>query len=557
MVENILNSIRQYTEIVAMTKKHNAENTALQRLMIIDDIDNIQEQMTNLYRSGNFNKNIIKALIDGIQDQELDVVFLEQMLATNNIFLEDEYKSTLGKLKVAKNNISNTLFGGGMDGIFGEITRQRLTLIAYKTKDGFKFTLCSPQNIDETLSRILPNVAYDGNIKINNCAYHGNNYADYCAKYICSVNNLSNFDIAIVPSISHNSLIQSSVAKDAKQQYKNVYEKIFNFFNKKNVPISLQQTSACKGNNFAFALSDNIEGDTKIDTLEFSTLNIINGMLIPNFHSKYVDTAVKCFYNKNINNLKIHFTFPNPKELRMHALSGSIAYGTDTIDRILNKAENNNKTEQTSILKKILKSFNTTLNVLIGEKCLIGFIKNIKVVVNDEQFLEKLKYIKTSIDNNKNIYQPFKEWIFTSIDEFAQQNPQNAVSFTEILKNSKFYDEKKMSPTLAGFEVMETNKNRIQEFMAKHNITTEDLKETNINITNKVEEKKAELNKGNNINNSIAQANNALLADIMQALKEMQKEATYTKDQQQSNNIQSDVSLQTLNNEKDAQKTPK
>ena len=77
--------------------------------------------------------------------------------------------------------------------------------------------------------------------------------------------------------------------------------------------------------------------------------------------------------------------------------------------------------------------------------------------------LEKLKYIKTSIDNNKNIYQPFKEWILTSIDEFTQQNPQHKVSLTQILKNSKFYDEKTMSPTLAGFEVMETNKNRIQE----------------------------------------------------------------------------------------------
>lgn len=559
IVNNILDLLRQYKETAEIIKKYNKDASMFQQFNVKNIINNIEKQMIGLVTSGNFNKNIMKVLIDGIKDQEFDVEFIKQILITDNVFNTNKSKSTLKKLKMIKDNLSSVLFGKDAcnDGIIREITRQRLTLIAYNTKDGFKFTLCSPQNIDKTLSRILPNVVYYDNIKINNCAYHGVGYDEFCDKYICNTYNSSKFDIAIIPSISHNSVLQSSTAEDAKRQYKNVYEKIFKFFNNKNVPISLQQTSACKGNNFAFALSDNIEGDTKIDTLEFSTRNIISGMLIPNFHSKYVDTAVKCFYNQNINNLKICFTFPTPQELFLHAIPGSIGYATETISKILEKAENSNKDKQISVLNKILKSFDNTINILIGNKINNGFMTNNKIAVNDEQFLEKLKDIKTSIDNNKNIYQPFKEWIFTSIDEFAQQNPQNAISFTEILKNSKFYDEKKMSPTLAGFEVMETNKNRMQEFMAKHNITTEDLKETNINITNEVEEKKAELNKGNNINNSIAQANNASLADIMQALKEMQKEATYTKDQQQSNNIQSDISLQTLNDKNKQQETTK
>ncbi|MBQ7552217.1 MAG: hypothetical protein IJT15_02085 [Rickettsiales bacterium] len=179
------------------------------------------------------------------------------------------------------------------------------------------------------------------------------------------------------------------------------------------------------------------------------------------------------------------------------------------------------------------------------------------MVINNEQFLSKLKDIKTAINNTANIHQPFKEWISTSIDEFTQQNSQNAVSFAEILKNSKFYDEKTMSPTLAGFEVLEKNKNTIQAFMLKHQITEEDLNKADKDIEKKIEDKKDIQEKSTNINNNIAQANNISLTDAMKFFGEMQQEATYTKNQQQSNNVQSDISLQTLNDEKKKQETIK
>ena len=401
IVNNILDSLQQYKEIVAMTKKYNEDTTISQQRKIEDITSNIQSNMIALATAGGFNKNIMEVLMDGIKDQEFDVEFIKQILITDNVFNTNTSKSTLQMLKMAKDDISSVLFGKDActDSIIREITRQKLTLIAYNTKDGFKFTLCSPQNIDKTLSRILPNVVYNNNIKINNCAYHGVGYNEFCDKYICNTYNSSKFDIAIIPSISHNSVLQSSTAEDAKRQYKNVYEKIFKFFNNKNVPISLQQTSACKGNNFAFALSDNIEGDTKIDTLEFSTRNIISGMLIPNFHSKYVDTAVKCFYNQNINNLKICFTFPTPPELFLHAIPGSIGYATETISKILEKAENSNKDKQISVLKKILKSFDNTINILIGDRFHSGFMTNNKIAVNDEQFLETLTNMQNNIDS--------------------------------------------------------------------------------------------------------------------------------------------------------------
>ena len=38
-------------------------------------------------------------------------------------------------------------------------------------------------------------------------------------------------------------------------------------------------------------------------------------MLFPNFHSKYADTIEKCFYNDNINNLNVSFTYPMLKQL--------------------------------------------------------------------------------------------------------------------------------------------------------------------------------------------------------------------------------------------------
>ena len=127
----------------------------------------------------------------------------------------------------------------------------------------------------------------------------------------------------------------------------------------------------------------------------------------------------------------------------------------------------------------------------------------------------------------------------------------------KYIANGKFYDEKTMSPTLAGFEVLEKNKNTIQAFMLKHQITEEDLNKANQDVEKKMAEKKDTQEKSTNINSNIAQANNISLVDAIKFFGEMQKEATYTKDQQQSNNIQSDISLQTLNDEKKKQEAIK
>ncbi|MBQ7552218.1 MAG: hypothetical protein IJT15_02090 [Rickettsiales bacterium] len=366
IVDSIISSIKTYQQIIARAEKNNTSIPLPQQYQIEDIRKNIIIKLQDLYKSENFNENTMNRLINGIRDHEYDVDIMTTLLAVDDAVLKQYMqKSPLNSLQMLKDAFVNQIFGKiNVNDIFTEICNQKLTLLAYRTKNGYKMTLCSPENIDKTLSKILPTVAYNGNIKINNCAYFGNAHSVFCEKYICNYNNLSQYDIAIIPSISHFSFLQSSATEDAKKQYKNFYEKIFKFFNEKNIPISLQQTSACKGNNFIFALINNIDKDTKIDKLEFSTLNILSGMLLPNFYSKYVDVAVKCFYNTNINNIKIHFSFPIPQEIHLHALPGSIGYATSTIEKILEKAENTGKTEQISILKKILKSFDTTINII-------------------------------------------------------------------------------------------------------------------------------------------------------------------------------------------------
>ena len=552
IVDEIMVLIETYIRISQDVEKNKIKQPTHLLTSVMKDIPTqIQRYMSDLQRSGNLDQNILNTIVNGIKDKVLSVDMFEKIVCGDLMMLQETKPQTKIQNSI---ELLQSLFGvNNIKNIFDEIIRQKLTLIVYRTKDGYKLSLCSPDKINETLPNILPKVIYNGNVKIQNLGYAFGGYGSVCNKYICNSGELLKHDICILPSTSNSLTSQSSVTEDARQQYKNVYEKIFKFFNKKNVPISLTQFSACKGNNFTFALSDCIEGDTKIDTLEFSTLNIISGMLIPNFHSKYADTAVKCFYNKNINHLKIHFNYTVPAMLFLHSLPGSVGYATETISKILEKAENKDKTEQMSIINKVLKSFDNTINTLIdnkGTNKTPQFIRNVDIVINDKQFVEELKHIKTVMDKIEDIYQPLKDWVFTSIDEFTQQNPQNAVSFTEILKNSKLYNEKTMSPTLAGFEVLEKNKNTIQEFMSKHRITEEDLNKATEDIEKKIDDEKDIQEKNTSINNSIMRANNISSMDIMEHCGEMQKKATYTTNQQKSNNTQSDSSLHTLNDKK-------
>ena len=560
LVENIIKSIEEYAKIVKIYKENNmGTSTDLsQRTQNIST--RIENNFQDLYDTNNFNNTTLQYLVKNLADRELNVEITIPLINGNYEIMQKKAKKT--PLESTINGLQETfrIITGASDKItelFSEIARQKLTLIAYKTDHGYKIMLCSPEKIDSTLSRILPQVKYDKDIRINNCSYFGTGHAAFCEKYISDYKQLTQSNITIIPSISYLSLKQSTAAKEAKRQYNDIYKKIFQFFNKKNVPISLKQTSACKGNNFAFALSDNI--DVKIDNLSFSTLNIINNMLFPNFHSKYADTIEKCFYNDNINNLNVSFTYPMLKqELLLHALPGSIGFATECIEKIFTRASNEPKEKQTFILNKILKSFNNTLNLVLTipekdntTKTAYSF-HNMKFPVNDEQFASSLTNIKEIIKSDKYMNTDFANWVTTSIDDFLKQDQQNAKSLTEILKSNKFYNSKIMSPTLAGFEVLETNKNKIKTFMEQHNITLEDLKNEKA-IPSKQNE---EVNKNNQnvVKNDInMQQNTTPMNNGAQNANEQTKEDTQAQKQNVVNDNtdqQSNVSLD--NNTQDA-----
>ena len=570
IIDSIISKMDTYTQLSSMVSGDAVPKNSQQK--ILDSLrDDIIDQFVCLLESNRFTLETINALIAGIQDKEIDIGLLTYISELHAKIAKKKIEDQ--KILYTIQEISKLLFGSSgtpssTAGIFDVINDQKITLLAYRTKHGYKFTFCSTDKIDETLSKILPNIIYDNNVKISNYAYHGDAYFDFCKTYICDKEKMLGSDILIIPPISNLSLTQSCVDENAKQQYKNIYEKIFKFFNNKNVPISFTQTSSCKGNNFSFALSDNIKGDVKIDKLEFSTFNAIGGMLLPNFHSRYVDSAVKCFYNANIDNLVVHFNFPLSRYLLAHSAETALSFSTETISGILEKIEKYDKTDKISVLKKILNSFDFTINIEDADDKKEekdkknAFIKFLKMSIDDKQFSANLKYIQKLINDSSSptaeqINQQFKDWLSSSIDEFTQQNPQNAVSLTEILKNSKFYNEKTMSSALACLEAMEINKNRIQEFMSKHQITEEDLNKANTDIEKKVDDTKEIQEKSTNINDSIAQANNASPIDAMKSFSEMQKNTTYTKEQQQSNNINSNISLKALNDEKNKQETIK
>lgn len=558
ILTNIINSIETYSELSKYEIDNQIELNYNQRQAKENLLKDMLSSLQTLYSSGNFNEENIKQIIDRLKDKTIDISTLATILA-GSISNTKLYASqgALQALNICESNFSNMIFGKiNVNDIIDEIAQQKLTLIAYRTKYGYKTTLCSIEHIDETLSKILPTITHGDNIKINNCPYPAGGFGPFCEKYICSPDILSSSDITIIPAISHNSVSQYFTSTDAKQQYKNIYEKMFKFFNKKNVPISLLQTSACKGNNFAFALSDNINEDIKINTLEFSTLNVINGMLLPNYHSKYAETATQCFYKKNINHLRIHFNYTIPEALFLHALPGAIGYAEETIAKILEQANDVDKKEKISVLKKILDSFDNTINVVLQKKndnlkenCFAkNFCKSVdstffrkKFTVNNKQFLEQLKGIQQNINDIQNVDKNFQKWISTSIDEFEKQI-DGEKTLKQILENNKFYDETTMSPTLAGLEVLEENKKKIQEFMVKNNITVEDLGQEQ-NQQNKQEKQN---DKQTEKDNNIAKNPISSLDNILMQISDMQKNENYKKDETSSNNLQSDISLQTL-----------
>ena len=129
IVDSIISSIKTYKQIIARAEKYNTSIKLPQQHQIEDIKNDIITKINDLYDSGNFNKNTINRLINGIRDQELDVdIFTKFLISDDKILQKHIKKSTLNSLQMFKDAFVNQVFGKiNVNDIFTEICNQKLT----------------------------------------------------------------------------------------------------------------------------------------------------------------------------------------------------------------------------------------------------------------------------------------------------------------------------------------------------------------------------------------------------------------------------------------------